>query len=131
MQEDKIIFANDEQRSDLLGKVNMLVQELESLREQIRRSPTAYEVDRTKIDAEWKDCWDNYPAITDSVDFAFCGSTWAISSLPFREAPRIVKEAVAKFGKELEQEKDEHNTLDSHDAFNEWLKNYPVETQDQ
>ena len=132
MQEDEIIFANIEQRSNLLGKVNMLIRELESIREQIRLSPTTYEVERSKFEAEWKYCWETYPAITDLVDYAFCGSdNWPLKSLPLTEGPRIVKEAVAKFGKELEQEKCEYNNLFHHDEFYKWLENYPVETQDQ
>ena len=132
MEEDKIIFANSAQRSNLLDKVGLLIREMKSLQEQIRKSPSVEEVERAKFEAEWDNCWDTYPAITELVDYAFCGSpsTWAIKGLPFREAPRIVKEAIAKFGKELEQEADEQNSLFSHVAFYEWLENYPVETED-
>lgn len=145
MQEDEIIFANAEQRSNLLGKVNMLIRELQSLREQIRKSPTDPEVRWAKFEAKRKNCWDKYPNISDQVDYALCGSTWAARNLPYDPFfPRMVEEAIAEFGEELELEiekswiRDEAGEIQGtaplnkmHMAYLDWLEKYPVETQDQ
>jgi len=141
---DEVIFANDEQRLHLLGKVNMLKRELEKLGEQIRKSPTAKEVKMAEFEAERKNCWDTYPNISDGVDYALCGSpsTWQIRYLSYDPFFTIlVKEAIAEFGEELEQEiensliRDEAGDIqsqidmtDKHKGFLNWLENYPSET---
>lgn len=140
-EEDEIIFANAEQRSNLLGKVNMLIRELETLYEQIRKSPTDSEVRQAKFEAKRKNCWDKYPNVSDQVDYALCGSTWAARNLPYDPFfPRMVEEAIAEFGEELELEiekswiRDEAGEIQGtasmtkmHIAYLDWLENYQHE----
>ena len=96
-----------------------------------------YELIRAKIDAEIDLLWVTHPQITHWIDYALCGSKWAIRGLPYRDLPTIFDAAIAKFGEELEQEiessliRDEAGEIqsqgdltDKHKEFRIWLKNY-------
>lgn len=139
-EEEGIHIRNPDEKSKLLKTVNALLRSVEELRQQISGPPTVYELIRAKIDAEIDLLWVTHPQISHWVDYALCGSDWAIRGLPYREFPRIFKEAIAKFGEELEQEiessliRDEAGEIqsqgdltDKHEEFLSWLENYPHE----
>ena len=136
-KKEGIHIRNPDEKSKLLETVNALLRSVEELRWQIEGPPTVYELIRAKIDAEIDSAWEKYPRIAYEVDFALCGSDWAISELPLKELPKIVEEAVAKFGEELEQEiesslirdeageiQSQGDLIDKHEEFRIWLKNY-------
>lgn len=87
---------------------------------------------RAKIEAETELAWAKYPEVSHWVDFALCGQMpeAAIRELPLSELPKIVNEAIAMFGEELEEEiKDTRSSVDytdKHKAFLGWLETYPV-----
>ena len=85
------------------------------------------------LESETDLAWAKYPDICFWVDFALCGQMRgesAIRKLPLSELPKIVNEAIAMFGEELEQEiKNSRGSVDytdKHKAFLSWLETYPV-----
>ena len=140
-EEEGIHIRNPDEKSKLLETVNALLRSVEELREQISGPPTVYELIRAKQDAEIDLLWVTHPQITHWIDYALCGSNWAIRGLPYRELPTIFKEAIADFGEdwmdELEQEmessliRDEDGEIqsqgdmtDNHVLFCSWLEHY-------
>lgn len=78
------------------------------------------------LESETELAWAKYPEVSHWVDFALCGQMGeetAIRELPLSELPKIVNQAIAMFGEELEQEIKDAGT---HKAFLGWLETYPV-----
>ena len=103
-KKEGIHIRNPDEKSKLLETVNALLRSVEELRRQIEGPPTVYELIRAKTDAEIDLLWVTHPQITHWIDYALCGSKWAIRGLPYGDLPTIFDAAIAKFGEELEQE---------------------------
>ena len=132
-------FKTPEDKQKMYNRIKQSIRHMEELAAEVAGIPTLSEIIRDRIELDIDNAWEKYPRIAYEVDFALCGSDWAISELPLKELPKIVEEAVAKYGEELEQEidssliRDEDGEIQSqgdmtgkHLAFLGWLKSYPV-----